>query len=70
MGEVIHSFATAGVGGRGRVHVTRLGGGFVLRAEDVPAEFTDGEEDGFAEVEVFLSAKAAQALVSWIERNA
>jgi hypothetical protein len=69
-GSVVTSFATAGAGGRGRIHVSKLGGGFVLRAEDVPAEFTDGVEDEFAEVEVFLSAKAAQALVSWIERNA
>jgi hypothetical protein len=69
MGEVIYSFATAGAGGRGRVHATRLGGGFVLRAEDVPAEFVDGDEE-FAEVEVFLSAKAAQALADWLGRNA
>jgi hypothetical protein len=69
VGKVIQSFATAGAGGRGRFHVTRLHNGFLLSADELPADFDDGDEP-WDSAEVFISEQAGAALADWLRRNA
>jgi hypothetical protein len=67
--KVVQSFATAGAGGRGRVVATRLGNGFLLFVDEVPADFDDGDEP-WDSAEVFISEQAGAALADWLARNA
>jgi hypothetical protein len=66
--KAVQSFATAGAGGRGRFHVTRLSNGFMLSIDEVPADF-DGDEP-WDSAEVFISEQAGAALADWLRGNA
>jgi hypothetical protein len=68
VGRVVQSFATAGAGGRGRFHVTRLSNGFMLLVDEYPADSDDDEP--WDSAEVFISERAGAALADWLQRNA
>jgi hypothetical protein len=68
VGRVVQSFATAGAGGRGRFHVTRLSNGFMLLVDEYPADSDDDEP--WDSAEVFISEQAGAALADWLRRNA